>query len=125
MKTTIKILRVLALMLALMLPQAGTVHAADLTVTKPADTMDGSCDADCSLREAIAAAAPGDTITVPPGTYQLTFSDATAVPPIYPHLFINKNLTITGSGGGSTIIEQINPLFRVFDIGNPTGPAPV
>jgi len=40
MKTTLKILRVLALMLALMLPQAGTVHAANLTVTKTTDTND-------------------------------------------------------------------------------------
>ena len=59
MKTTLKILRVLTLMLALMLPQAGTAHAANLTVTKTADTNDGVCDADCSLREAISAAAPG------------------------------------------------------------------
>ncbi len=125
MKTTIKILRVLTLMLALMLPRAGTVHAtANLTVTKTADTNDGVCDADCSLREAIGATA-GDTITVPAGIYQLTYGDATAVPLIYGHLFINKDLTITGSGTGSTIIEQMDPEFRVFDIGNPGGPAPV
>jgi CSLREA domain-containing protein len=115
MKTTLKILRVLTLMLALMLPQAGTVHAANLTVTKTADTNDGVCDADCSLREAVVAAAPGDTITVPAGTYTLSLS----------HLFINKNLTINGSGMGSTIIEQMNPNFRVIDIGNPGGAAPV
>ena len=115
MKTTIKILRVLTLMLALMLPQAGTAHAANLTVTKTADTNDGVCDADCSLREAVVAAAPGDTITVPAGTYTLSLS----------HLFINKNLTINGSGMGSTIVQQTNPNFRVIDIGNPGGAAPV
>lgn len=32
-------------------------------VTKLADTNDGICDADCSLREAIASAPPGDTVT--------------------------------------------------------------
>ncbi len=37
--------------------------AATWTVTKTADTNDGACDSDCSLREAIAAAASGDTIT--------------------------------------------------------------
>lgn len=38
-------------------------QAATLTVTKTADTSDGVCDADCSLREAIAAAAiSGDEI---------------------------------------------------------------
>jgi CSLREA domain-containing protein len=111
MKTTIKILRVLTLMLALMLPWAGSVHAAnDWTVTKTDDTNDGVCDADCSIREAIAVAVAGDTVIVPPGTYNLWLN----------HLFINKNLTITGSGGGSTIVQQTNPLFRVFDIGNGT-----
>ncbi|HLM60606.1 MAG TPA: CSLREA domain-containing protein, partial [Pyrinomonadaceae bacterium] len=41
-----------------------TTQAATLTVTKIADTNDGACDADCSLREAIAAANPagGDEI---------------------------------------------------------------
>ena len=117
MKTTIKKLAVLTLMLALMLPGAGTVHAANLTVTKTADTNDGVCDADCSLREAISAAAPGDTITVPANTNAYTLSLG--------HLFINKNLTINGSGMGNTIIEQQNQLWRVIDIGNPGGPAPV
>jgi Ca2+-binding RTX toxin-like protein len=41
------------------------------------------------------------------------------------HLFINKNLTINGSGMGNTIIEQQNQLWRVIDIGNPGGAAPV
>jgi CSLREA domain-containing protein len=35
---------------------AGKVLAATYTVTKTADTNDGTCDADCSLREAIAVA---------------------------------------------------------------------
>src|SRR5688500_12333530 len=104
MKTTLKILRVLVLMLALMLPGAGTVHAADFTVTKRADTNDGICDADCSLREAVSVAAPGDTITVPAHIEHYTLTQS--------HLFINKNLTITGSGMGSTIIEQTNQHFR-------------
>ena len=41
-------------------------RAATFTVTKTADTADGSCDADCSLREAVIAAnanAGADTIT--------------------------------------------------------------
>ena len=115
MNTTIKSLVVLALVLAL-LPGAGTVHAANnWIVTKTDDTNDGVCNADCSIREAIAAAAPGDTVTVPPGTYNLWLS----------HLWINKSLTITGSGTGSTIVRQTNPVFRVFEIGGPPSSPPV
>lgn len=100
----------------MLLPRAGAVHAANnWTVTKTDDTNDGVCNADCSIREAIASAAPGDRVTVPPGTYLLWLN----------HLFINKDLTITGSGVGSTIIEQTNPVFRVFDIGNPGGVLPI
>ena len=38
--------------------------ASTLTVSKLADTNDGACDTDCSLREALAAAAPNDTIAL-------------------------------------------------------------
>src|SRR5690349_4612380 len=117
MKITIKISVILTLMLGLMLPWTSTVRAAnDWIVTKPDDTNDGSCTAaDCSLREAIAAAAAGDRVIVPPGTYNLWLS----------HLWINKTLTITGSGTGSTIIRQMNPVFRVFEIGGPPPNPPV
>ncbi len=62
MKTQIKTLlcRKRRLLLAaligfgMMLP--GAAHAATFTVTKLADTNDGACDADCSLREAVTAA---------------------------------------------------------------------
>ena len=45
------------------------------SVTKTTDTHDGVCDADCSLREAIAAAnanAGSDEGPIPAGTYPLT-----------------------------------------------------
>lgn len=51
----------------LMLAAAGG-RAARFTVTKAADTLDGSCDADCSLREAVQAAntdATADEIVLP------------------------------------------------------------
>ena len=72
------------------------VQAATLTVTKTADTNDLSCDADCSLREAIGAALPGDTVIVPAGTYTLTLGT---------EIFIDTDLTLTGAGEGVTIIE--------------------
>ena len=46
-----------------------------LKVTKQADTNDGKCNSDCSLREAVVAANADpdrDTIRVPAGTYKLT-----------------------------------------------------
>jgi CSLREA domain-containing protein len=62
----------------------GQAGAATFTVTKTADTDDGACDADCSLREAVRAAfdaqtavcpyftscnSPDETVAIPPGTY--------------------------------------------------------
>jgi CSLREA domain-containing protein len=62
-----------------LLALAGTASAdTTFTVTKDANTADGVCDADCSLREALAAAdaAPGeDTVVVEPGHYLLTLGE--------------------------------------------------
>ena len=73
----------------------GTAQGASLDVTQTADTDDGVCDADCSLREAIADANTGDTITIPIGTYTLTQGT---------ELVIDVDLTLTGAGPGDTII---------------------
>lgn len=92
-------------------------HAATFTVTKTADTNDGVCDGDCSLREAIltANASPGpDTITLPAGTYQLTIAgneDAASSG----DLDITDSLAIVGAGASSTIIDG-GDTDRVFDI---------
>ena len=67
-----------------------------LVVTKTADTNDGVCNADCSLREAIAAASTGDTIT---------FDSSLAGQTIYltSTLLIDKGLTIDGTSLASHI----------------------
>ena len=65
-------------------------------VTKAADTDDGTCDADCSLREAMGAANSGDSIDVPAGTFTLTLG---ALPTI------TQNLTLTGAGADNTVIQ--------------------
>lgn len=70
------------------------------TVTKTADTNDGNCDSDCSLREAIAAAASGDTVQFAsplfdtPQTITLTPSGMGGLD----GFVINRNITIVGKG---------------------------
>jgi CSLREA domain-containing protein len=80
-------------------------------VTKTADTSDGACNADCSLREAVIAAnAAGgaDMITFAAGLNGLaiqltrTGDDNTAS---NGDLDINDDLTITGNGAANTIIQ--------------------
>ena len=70
--------------------------AAIPIITRTGDSNDGICGADCSLREAIAAAGSGDTIVIPTGTYTLTLGT---------QLVINKDLILTGTGADSTIIQ--------------------
>ena len=96
-------------------------YADTFTVTKTADTNDGTCDADCSLREAIAAAnaaAGADIINVPAGTYTLTITgrdeEANATGDL-DILGSGGDLTITGAGAGATIFDA-GEIDRVFDI---------
>lgn len=81
--------------------------AATFTVTKTADTNDGTCNADCSLREAISAAnaAGADTITLPAGTYTLTIPGAPEDANATGDLDVTQDLTITGAGPGTTVID--------------------
>lgn len=95
------------------------VQALAFTVTKTADTNDGSCDtADCSLREAIIAAndsAGADTITVPSGTYTLTLTGDSEENAATGDLDITDDVTITGIAARQTIIDG-NATDRVFDV---------
>ncbi len=93
--------------------QSGT-----FTVTKTADTADGTCNADCSLREAIIAAndAPGsDTVLVPAGTYQLAIAGKDEDASVTGDLDITDDLIIQGAGASETIIDGAMR-DRVFDI---------
>jgi len=86
---------------------------ATYMVTKTADTADGTCDADCSLREAIAAAnatADNDVIAfsalfASPQTITLGGSDLI--------IANNGSLTITGPGSDKLIVSG-NNASRVF-----------
>jgi CSLREA domain-containing protein len=98
---------------------ASPLLAVNFTVTKIADTNDGVCDADCSLREAIVAAnaSPGaDHIVLGNGlTYTLSLgpADPSSTPvPGSGDLDITDALTIDGNG--STIDGAA--IDRVFDI---------
>jgi len=103
-----------AVLAALLACSVGSVGAATFNVTKTADTADGACDADCSLREAVIAAnqsSGGDEIVLPAGTFQLTRDD-TAGDPFGTLQVDDLNeggpdaLTIRGAGRTSTIVEQ-------------------
>ena len=87
------------------------VHADTLTVTKTDDTFDAICDDDCSIREAVFEASPGDDIVVPAGTYTLTLGA---------QITIDKDLSLTGAGADVTIIEAATEAdvasHRVFSI---------
>ncbi len=90
-----------ALLFALTLPAA--LQAAVYIPNKTADTNDGVCDSDCSLREAIAAANqnPGvNVILLHAGTYTLT-----ATGPATGNLEIQGDLILMGDGAGTTIID--------------------
>lgn len=90
-------------------------RAAALTVTKTADTNDGTCNADCSLREAIAAAGPTDTIT-----FDSSLSGATIY--LGSTLTLSQNANIDGSSLASKITisgdsdMDLDGDVRVFDV---------
>jgi len=93
-------------------------RAANFTVTKTADTADGICDADCSLREAIIAANAGpgaDIITLPAGTYTLTIAGANEDDAATGDLDIKGDLMINGATGATTIIDG-GAIDRVFQV---------
>jgi len=99
----------LALVIALAVAWgAAPAQAATFTVTKTTDTADGTCNADCSLREAIIAAnaaAGADTITVPAGTYTLTIAGTGEDAAADGDLDLTDDVTVTGAGAGTTTID--------------------
>src|SRR6202035_3419625 len=92
--------------------------AAVFFVTKTADTLDGACDADCSLREAIVAATalPGaDVIVLGAGTYTLTRAGAGEDAAATGDLDVTGDLSILGAGAASTVLDG-GLLDRVLDV---------
>ena len=98
------------LVLFLCLFAAGYARAATLTVTKIEDTNDAVCDADCSLREAVAAAASGDTVVFSP-----LFNTPQTITLTLGQITIDQNLIINGTGQDLVTISG-NMGGRIFNI---------
>src|SRR3989442_3563837 len=108
--------------------------AATFTVNDTADAVDaapgnGSCataGGTCTLRAAIQEAnahTGADTIMVPAGTYLLTIPGRGEDAAVTGDLDITDDVTITGAGADSTIVDG-NRIDRLFEILRPPGPSP-
>lgn len=84
--------------------------ASALTVTKTADSKDGGCDADCSLREAIEFTPAGGTVTLPASAAPYEVGDMLG------SLQIAKDLTIVGAGARSTEVTASGASERPFTV---------
>lgn len=105
---------------AILAPSAPS--ALTLNVTKTTDTNDGVCNADCSLREAVAAAnAAASTtgsphiINIPAGAYNLSLGELAV------GNGTNHGTSFVGAGQANTIIRQsaatcTSGTARVFDL---------
>jgi CSLREA domain-containing protein len=96
--------------------------AGAATVTKTTDSKDGACDADCSLREAIAAADPGETIVVPASPTPYEVIDGF---PDFGSLVIEKDLTIVGAGARQTAVTAPGSEARPFTVKSAGAISPV
>jgi CSLREA domain-containing protein len=92
--------------------------ATTFTVTKTADTADGVCNSDCSLREAITAANASfdaSTINLPAGHYKLTRTGVDEDFNATGDLDIRSPITLLGAGARKTIIDG-NGTDRVLHV---------
>jgi len=107
-----------AVLILLALTTTLPVQAAVFTVTKTADTLDGACDHDCSLREAVSAAnstEATDVVVVPAGIYVLTRAGAGEDSNASGDLDVTAPLILVGAGAGSTALDGAG-LDRVLDV---------
>jgi CSLREA domain-containing protein len=109
------------MLLPLLLLASLPAQAAVFQVTKTADTLDGACDHDCSLREAVTgsnAAAGKDFVVLGPGVYELTrpgpFEDASATG----DLDVLGPLVIVGAGADRTVLDG-SQIDRVLHAAGP------
>lgn len=99
---------------------AVSINAATLTVTKAANSNDGVCNADCSLREAVAVSNSGDLIVFNPNLVGQTFTlGGSAIS------FSGKRIEIDGNLDGTNVVflsgSNTNHHFNVGAINAVTG----
>src|SRR5687768_8726399 len=114
MKTLLRYFLVCAL-LAINLFCVQAAHAATFTVNKLEDTNDGTCDADCSLREAIVAASW--TLGADFITFDATVFNRPQTITLNRGLeSVAHGITITGPTGGLTLAGVMDSLTERFDL---------
>lgn len=100
---------------------AWPANAAVFRVTKTADTLDGACGPDCSLREAVQASnetPEQDAILLGPGVYTLTLAGTQDDLNKTGDLDVHGPLAIFGEGAETTILDG-NGTDRVLDVRTP------
>jgi CSLREA domain-containing protein len=108
-------------LLFLVVTAATNSFSMTFTVTKTADTEDGTCDSDCSLREAVAAAnsaTTDDTIDFQPSVFGTPKTIVLGGTQLYigGTLTVGGTLTINGPGSQNLVISG-NNRSRTFLIG--------
>ncbi len=101
-----------------------TAGAATFNVNKTADTKDGACNSDCSLREAIDAANASlgtDVINLPAGDYKITIAGAGENSNVTGDFDILEDLEINGAGSGTTSISG-EGAFKILDVNGVSAP---
>ncbi|RIL07799.1 MAG: hypothetical protein DCC71_01560 [Proteobacteria bacterium] len=110
---------------------SASAGAAVFTVSKTADTADGACDDDCSLREALLALPqdPTNVIQLPAGLYRLTIPRGARPNDNAPgdgtngNLVVGRVVALVGAGRDVTVIDarpaaDAPGVDRVFSITN-------
>ncbi len=117
--TSLKLGPVALALCLLLLATAAPARAELYIVSKTADTNDGACDADCSLREAVMAAnarVGADYVTIPAGVYVLTIAGAGEDACATGDLDVTDDVFIGGAGPSATIIDATGLGGRVLDV---------
>ncbi len=96
--------RLILLLLLLALPASSLL--AEVVVDTAVDGNDGECVLDCTIREAVGTAAPGETVVVPAGIYSISAGQ----------IDIDRDLTIVGDGVSHTVIRGSQTPQRLFVI---------